>query len=230
MKNKYEELQPEDVNDEIWADLLEAVFEIHRNAVKKQVKEIKYQLAHYYLVRDIELPEYSYELIEIKECCHDLYPGNFYNQLEHLNGEMLKLALEKVNKHDPGSNEKPRVRIEEIPDDIQKIIKNNAYEAYFDDKEMFDIYILEQKEAYNKIYDYQMDGVPAWVVESIIFHTDEKYLGDYSGQFTEIRQHVKSFVEIEKIQLPQGSKIKQAMREEFPGNYNAQLKSIVNSL
>ena len=161
---------------------------------------------------------------------NDLYPGNFHQQLNYLNDEMFKLALEKVTQPNFSEDNKSKICFKNIPDDIKKIIKNNAYEAYFDDKEMFDIYTLEQIDAYNGIYDYRMDGVPAWVVESIITYTASKYFGDYSGQFREIKQHVKSFIQIESIKLPQGSKIKQTMREDFPGNYNAQFKSIMNTL
>ena len=67
MKSNYDELQPEDISDEYWSDLLTVVFEKYRSGSKKQISEINYQLAYFYLVRDIELTNSSYELIELKE-------------------------------------------------------------------------------------------------------------------------------------------------------------------
>lgn len=133
-----------------------------------------------------------------------------------------------------GEGANPLFHNENIPEDVEKKIKNWALEGYFDDKEMYNHFIQEQSDAYLELKNTTPKGMAEWIRESIYDFTDSKYEGDFSGQLREVKQHIESYFSIEAIVRPDETyklrELKQSAREEFPGDYNSQLHSIKTSL
>ncbi|TWX72207.1 hypothetical protein [Colwellia sp. C1TZA3] len=117
-----------------------------------------------------------------------------------------------------------------IPYEILNQIKEWAFEGYFDDKEMYNLFVQEQTDAYLELQTTIPDGMVKWALDSVYDYTEAKYTGDFLGQLREIKLHIASYFSIESISSPEIfdelRDIKQKAREALPGNYNEQLKYI----
>jgi hypothetical protein len=153
-------------------------------------------------------------------------------KLDFLNGNKVETEgarLEKKSHFSSGVND---ISLDDlsIPNDVIKTINDCANECYFDDKEMFQIFVNEQRITYQELRVLKPEKMPEWVFESIIDFASTKYVDDFSGQLTEVKTHLTSYFSIESILRPDDTgmlrQIKQGLREDFPGNYKWQLKSI----
>lgn len=243
-------LKPNDICIGDWEDILDVTFKMLPHDKANQFENIKSQIKNFYEVREKYVEGFSHELIKIKETADWHYPGDYIKQLAYLNDEIEKLlpsAAETVsekssltlNKTNEIGQDKGLINSEEkiytnIPNDILKKIKDCAYEGYFDDKEMYDLFVQEQSDAYLKLNYVQPKEMPAWAWQSICDYTESKYIGDFSGQLREVLQHIESYTAIESISFGENAdklrEIKQAAREELPGDYKGQLESINVSL
>ncbi|MBB1338849.1 DNA phosphorothioation-dependent restriction protein DptH [Pseudoalteromonas sp. SR44-2] len=122
----------------------------------------------------------------------------------------------------------------DIPKEISVEIHEWAKTAYFDDPEMFNIFVSEQNEGYLTLLRLNFDNVPNWSLEAIKDHAANKYAEDYAAQVREIKRQVKFFIEIDSLTLSrtpeQLREFKQQAREEYPGNYSEQLSFIKRQL
>ncbi|KPZ67782.1 AAA-like domain protein [Pseudoalteromonas sp. P1-26] len=117
-----------------------------------------------------------------------------------------------------------------IPKEVTLKIYEWAKTAYFDDPEMFDIFVNEQSEGYLTLQSLTFDNVPSWSLEAIKDFAADKYAEDFGAQIREIKRQVKYFGEIDSLIIPDSVKtireFKQQAREEYPGNYCEQLTFI----
>jgi hypothetical protein len=239
-------LKPNDICIGDWEDILEVASKEFPNDKTTQLENIKSQIQYYYDVRDKQIKGFSQELIKLKETADWLFPGDYNKQLSYLNENIEKKASSKpeVISEESSSilNESNEIELDivftdlgdeshkNIPNDILEKIKEWAFEGYFDDKEMYELFVQEQSNAYTALNDAKPKSMPTWVWKSICDYTASKYIGDFSGQLREAKQHIESYMSIELISSPKRSEqlrgIKQDAREELPGNYKAQLASI----
>jgi hypothetical protein len=243
-------LKPNDICIGDWEDILEVTSKMFPNDKTNQLENIKSQIQHYYDVRDKHIKGFSQELIKLKETADWLFPGDYNKQLSYLNEEIEKqvpLEPEIISEESSSTlNESSEIELDKlstdlgeefhknIPKDILEKIKEWAYEGYFDDKEMYDLFVQEQSKAYTALNDAEPKDMPTWAWKSICDYTESKYIGDFSGQLREVKQHIESYMSIELISSPKSSEkireIKQVAREELPGDYKGQLESIKASL
>ena len=117
-----------------------------------------------------------------------------------------------------------------IPKEVSLKIYEWAKTAYFDDPEMFNIFVNEQSEGYLTLQSLTFDNVPSWSLEAIKDFASDKYAEDFGAQIREIKRQVKFFGEIDSLIIPGSVKaireFKQQAREEYPGNYSEQLTFI----
>ncbi|MBH0045900.1 DNA phosphorothioation-dependent restriction protein DptH [Pseudoalteromonas sp. NZS11_1] len=132
-------------------------------------------------------------------------------------------------KAEDESAQKPKKHIN-IPEDISSKIHEWAKTAYYDDQEMFDIFINEQNNAYLKLQKLSSEVVPPWSLDAIKTYSADKYSEDFEEQLREIDRQIKSFIKIDDIKLSDFPdklrEFKQQARESFPGNYSQQLIAI----
>jgi len=241
------ELKPNYICIGDWEDILTVTSKAAPNDKNGQVKEINSQIRHFSDFRDTYLDGFNQEIIKAKETADWLFPGDFVKQLAHINEEIKKLrstvdSVEFVEAEADIKPEHPSIdqdintasNIENVPSDVLAKIKEWAFEGYFDDKEMYDLFVQEQSEAYIALSKAKAEAIPGWVWKSICDYTESKYVGDFSGQLREVEQHTESYFSIESIIRPEKSDdlrdIKQSAREDLPGDYKGQLQSINTSL
>jgi len=231
-----------------WEDILTVASKAAPNDKNAQVKEINSQIQHFSDFRDTYLDGFNQEIIKAKETADWLFPGDFVKQLAHLDDEIKKLSPTVDSVEDTEADiieiktELPSTEldinstgnIENVPSDVLAKIKEWAFEGYFDDKEMYDLFVQEQSEAYIALSKAKPETMPGWVWKSICDYTELKYVGDFSGQLREVKQHTESYFSIESIIRSENSDdlrgIKQSAREDLPGDYKGQLQSINTSL
>ncbi|PKI12750.1 hypothetical protein [Colwellia sp. 12G3] len=245
-------LKPNDICIGDWEDILEVTSKMFPNDKTNQLENIKSQIQHYYDVRDKHITGFSQELIKLKETADWLFPGDYNKQLSYLNEEVEKQVPSEpaIISEESSSilNESNEIELEldklstdleeesykNIPNDILEKIKEWAFEGYFDDKEMYSIFVQEQSNAYIALNDAEPKEMPTWAWKSICDYTESKYIGDFTGQLREVQQHIESYMSIESISSLESSekvrKIKQAAREDLPGDYKGQFHSIKASL
>ena len=231
-----------------WEDILTVASEAVPNDKNGQIVEINSQIQHFSDFRDTYLDGFNQEIIKAKETADWLFPGDFVKQLDHLDEEIKKLrsTVDSVKYVEAGINEikpeKPSTdqdfnsasNIENVPNDVLAKIKEWAFEGYFDDKEMYNLFVQEQLEAYIELSNTEPQGMPEWVWKSICDYTESKYVGDFSGQLREAKKHIESYFSIGSILRTEDAdelrEIKQSAREDRPGNYKGQLQFINASL
>ena len=121
-----------------------------------------------------------------------------------------------------------------IPNDVILKIREWAHEAYYDDDELYKIFIKEQSRDYLELNSKPSIKIPGWTWDSILIFTETIYSDDYSGQLFAVKQSIKNYLSIETLTLVNDPnklrEMKQSAREDFPGNYRDQLLYIENSL
>lgn len=245
-------LKPKDICIGDWEDILSVT---HKAATDKthHIKEIKLQICYFYKVLNKRSKAIDRELIKIKETADWLFPGDFVKQYTYISDETERFeapkdVLAEKEKQLPRVQENKsnisRAYLEKdvssshndfnVPKEVLKKINDCAYECYFDDKEMFQIFVDEQRDAYKELHNIKPKGMSKWVFDSILDFVSSKYIDDFTGQLTEAKMQLTSYSSIESILLPDDvdslRKIKQELREDFPGDYKWQLKSLKEAL
>ena len=121
-----------------------------------------------------------------------------------------------------------------VPSLIASEISRWAKVAYYDDQEMYDIFIKEQTAAFLNLKDLKAPGIAAWTLDAIKERASEQFSEDFDAQLREVNRQLQSFTEVENIHLESTPEklreFKQSAREEFPGNYKGQLRYIKHEI
>jgi DNA phosphorothioation-dependent restriction protein DptH len=217
--------KPAEIDDSDWEEILLFAKELKQRKQIAIVETVKKQVSFYNEIKELRLKEPHEKLNQFESIIAEAeitYPSDYEKQYR-----FIKVQL------DNRVTESPVLSIPtDIPKDIAENIVKAAKEAYFDDKEMFDIFIKEQTEAFLAIATLKPADMPDWSWDTLVSHTEQIYIDDFSGQFTEIKKHISAYNDIENMNLPGARQklhdTKQEARELHPGDYCNQLKVILN--
>ncbi|MFT4953591.1 MAG: DNA phosphorothioation-dependent restriction protein DptH, partial [Pseudoalteromonas tetraodonis] len=219
-----EALKPADINDSEWEEILLFANELNQRKQIDIADTVKEQLSFYNEIRELRLKEPHEQLKQFESIIAEAeitYPSDYEKQYRFIKVQLNNRVIE--------SSELPLPK--GIPQDIAENIVKAAKEAYFDDKEMFDIFIKEQTEAFLAITQLKPTDMLGWAWDALLAHTEQKYIDDYSGQLTEIKKHISAYNDIENMNLPGAREklhqTKQEAKELHPGDYCNQLKFIL---
>jgi len=222
--SRIEAFKPENIDDSDWEEILLYAHEERQRNNSDETQTVKKQVSFYNEIKELRLKEPHEQLNKFESIIAEAeitYPSDYEKQYH-----FIKMQL------DNRVTESPELSIPtDIPKDIAENIVKAAQEAYFDDKEMFNIFIGEQTEAFLAIAMLKPTEMLGWAWDALLTYTEQKYIDDYSGQLTEIKKHISAYNDIEKMQLPGAREklheTKQEARELHPGDYCNQLKFIL---
>jgi DNA phosphorothioation-dependent restriction protein DptH len=220
-----EMLKPAEIHDSDWEEILLFANELKQRKQVNEVDTVKKQVGFYSEIRELRLKEPNEHLKQFESIIAEAeitYPSDYEKQYRFIKVQLDNRVTESSEFPLPTG----------IPKDIAENIVKAAKEAYFDDKEMFDIFIKEQTEAFLAIAQLKPSDMLDWAWDALLTHTEQIYIDDYSGQLNEIKKHITAYSDIENMNLPAARQelhqIKQEARELHPGDYCNQLKLILN--
>lgn len=218
-------LKAEFIDDGTWDEILLFANELKQRKQVNEVDTVKKQVGFYSEIRELRLKEPNEHLKQFESIIAEAeitYPSDYEKQYRFIKVQLDNRVTESSEFPLPTG----------IPKDIAENIVKAAKEAYFDDKEMFDIFIKEQTEAFLAITQLKPSDMLDWAWDALLTHTEQIYIDDYSGQLNEIKKHITAYSDIESMNLPAARQelhqTKQEARELHPGDYCNQLKLILN--
>jgi DNA phosphorothioation-dependent restriction protein DptH len=218
-------LKPADIDDSDWEEILLFANELNQRKQIDVAETVKKQVGFYNEIRELRLKEPHEQLNQFESIIAEAEitsPSDYEKQYRFIKVQLDNRVTESSELLLPTG----------LPKDIAENIVKAAKEAYFDDKEMFEIFIKEQTEAFLAITMLKPTDMLGWAWDALLAHTEQKYIDDYSGQLTEIKKHITAYNDIENIKLPGARQElhqnKQEARELHPGDYYNQLKLILN--
>jgi hypothetical protein len=242
--NEVNKFKPSDIPAQDWSKIYSFVNSFAEISDAEFERKVIIQIKNYYLVTSSFTDEIVDDFEYFKSEADWYYPGNYLRQLKYLKDECKKrvvtirhrdspsnfkvepLLKQIVNKHSDDETK----NVEAIPKEVMVLIMDRANVAYFDDQEMYESYVEEEKNAVLTIQKLKPIGILEWIWEGITDFDEEHYDIDFSIQLTKVKDRLYYFNKIESFAFSVGYEVlkeyKSLVRIEYPNDYKNQFERL----